>query len=105
MQFYKSAKAQEHAFLNSLSDLKKDSMDSGSSTSSDDESKRKINDKMNGLYFHADTAEGGLCTMAVGNEVVSGDSKAHNNDSRSEVSLCADELTAKVDSLNATLLS
>jgi len=60
---------------------------------------------MNGLCFHADTAEGGLCTMALGNEVVSGDSKAHSNDSGSEVSLCADELTAEVDSLNATLLS
>jgi len=105
MQFCKSAKAQERAFLDSLSDLEKDSMDSDSSTSSDDESKRKINDNMNGLCFHVDTTEGGLCTMALDNEVVSGDSKAHNNDSRSEVSLCADELTAKVNSLNATLLS
>jgi hypothetical protein len=60
-QFRKTAKAQEHAFLDSLSDLKKDS------TSSDDESEHKIKDKLNGLCFHTNTAKKGFCVMALDN--------------------------------------
>jgi hypothetical protein len=78
-EFLKKAKAHKRAFLNCLSDLKKDSTDSDSSTSSDNESKRKMKDKLSGLYFHADTTKQGLYTMAMdegvkpNKDVLSGD--------------------------------
>jgi hypothetical protein len=64
-EFLKKAKAHKRAFLNDLSDLKKDSTDSDSSTSSDNESKCKMKDKLSGLCFHADTTKQGLYTMAM----------------------------------------
>ena len=52
--YLKKAKAQEHAFLTSLSDLDNDTDDDHSSSpSSDDESKRKREDKLTGLCFIA----------------------------------------------------
>jgi hypothetical protein len=74
-EFIKKTKAHKRAFLDCLSDLEKDSTDSDSSTSSDNESKRKIKDKLSGLYFHADTTKQGLCTMTLGDEVEAGKDK------------------------------
>jgi hypothetical protein len=53
---------------------------------------------MNGLYFLVDTA-GGLCTMALGDDAMGSD------DSASEVSHSADDLTTEVEELTATLAS
>jgi hypothetical protein len=39
------------------------------SSSSDEEFKRRVEDKFNGLCFIADTT-GGLCTMALGDDAV-----------------------------------
>jgi hypothetical protein len=69
-EYLKKAKARDRAFLDSLSILEKDSTDSDSSTSSDNESKCKIKDKLSGLSFHADTTKQSFCTRALGDEVV-----------------------------------
>jgi hypothetical protein len=73
--FLKKAKAHNCSFLDCLSDLEKDSTNSDSSTSNDNESKRKIKDKLSGLCFHADTTKQGLCTTALGDEVEAGKGK------------------------------
>jgi hypothetical protein len=65
-KYFKKAKAQEHAFLASLSDLDNDTDDDRSSSpSSDDESKKTREDKLTGLCFVAKSIHGGYCTMAV----------------------------------------
>jgi hypothetical protein len=104
----KKAKAQEHDFLTSLSDLDIDFGDnhnSSSSSSKYDKPEKNVTEKLNGLCFFADTTEGGHYTMALGDEAVSGNSEAHDDDSKSEVSLFTDELVVEVDSLNTMLLS
>jgi hypothetical protein len=53
-EFLKKVKAHKRAILDCLNDLEKYPIDSDSSTSSDNESKHKIKDKLSGLYFHAD---------------------------------------------------
>jgi hypothetical protein len=78
-EFIKKTKAQKRAFLDYLSDLEKESTDSDSSTSSDNESKRKIMDKLSGLCFHADTAKQGLCTTALSDEVEAGKDKVETS--------------------------
>jgi hypothetical protein len=82
-EYLKKAKAHDRAFLDSLSDLEKDSTDNDSSTSSDNESKRKIKDKLSGLCFLADTTKQGFCTMALGDEVVRGNGEASDDDNMS----------------------
>jgi hypothetical protein len=86
-KFLKKAKAHKRAFLNCLNDLENDSTDSDSSTSSDNESKRKIKDKLSGLCFHANTTKQGFYTMSLGDEVVSGDVEARGDNSEFEVCL------------------
>jgi ferredoxin len=92
------AKIKEHAFLASLSDLDHDSDDVVSS-SSDEETERRVEDKLNGMCFIADTA-GGFCTMALGEDVVGA-----SDDSTSEVLPSADHLAAGIEELNAALVS
>jgi hypothetical protein len=110
--YLKKAKAHERAFLDSLSDLEKDSIDSDSSTSSGNESKRKIKDKLRGLCFHADTTKQGLYTTALGDEVEAGKGKveigkdeASSDDDTSHVSLSADELAVEAETLSASLIN
>jgi hypothetical protein len=57
--------------LTSLSNLDHDYNESASS-SSDEELERHVEDKLNGMCFIVDTV-GGLCTMALGDDVVGGD--------------------------------
>jgi hypothetical protein len=64
-KYLQKAKIKECLFLASLSDLDHDSDDVVSS-SSDEETERRVDDKLNGLCFIADTA-GGFCTMALCN--------------------------------------
>jgi hypothetical protein len=61
-KYFKKAKAQERAFLASLSDLDNDTNDDRSSSSSDDESERKRKDKMIRLCFVAGPTHVGFCT-------------------------------------------
>ena len=69
-KYLKMVKAQERAFLASLNDLNNDSGDGHSSSSlSDDESKKKMEEKMSGLYFFADSTHGGFWTMAIDDEM------------------------------------
>jgi hypothetical protein len=59
---------------------------------SDEETERRVKDKLNWLSFIADTA-GGLCTMALGEDAVStSDDKDIDNDTASEVLPYADDL-------------
>jgi hypothetical protein len=68
--YLKKAKAQERAFLASLSDLDNDTdTDHSSSPSSDDESERKHEDKLTGLWFVTGSTHGGFCTMTTDAEV------------------------------------
>lgn len=61
-KYLEKAKIKERAFLASLSNLDHDSDDVVSS-SSDEETERRVEDKLNGLCFIPD-ATGGFCTMA-----------------------------------------
>jgi hypothetical protein len=70
-KYLQKAKIKKCAFLASLIDLDHDSNDVVSS-SSDEETDRQAEDKLNGLCFNVDTA-GSLCTMALGDDVVGGD--------------------------------
>jgi hypothetical protein len=91
------------AFLSSLSDLNHNSDDS-SSSSNDDEHERWVKDKLNILSFLTDIL-GGLCTMALGEDMVDSGNKDTGDDSTSEVPLSTNDLAAEVEELNATLAS
>jgi hypothetical protein len=82
-KYLQMAKIKECAFLASPSNLDDDSDDVVSS-SSDKETERQVEDKLNGLCFITDTA-GGFCTMALGKDAVStGDDKDISDDTTSE---------------------
>jgi hypothetical protein len=103
MKYLQKAKIKEQAFLASLSDLDNDSNDT-SSSSSDEETDRRVKDKLDGLYFLVDTI-GGLWTMALGGDALGGDDKDIGEGSASEVTHLADDLAAEVEELTATLSS
>jgi hypothetical protein len=69
-KYHQKANIKERAFLASLSNLDQDSDDAASS-SSNEETERWVEDKLNGLCFIADTI-GGLCTRALGDDAVGG---------------------------------
>jgi hypothetical protein len=87
----------------SLSDLDHDS-DNVASSSSDEETKRWVEEKLNGPFFVIDTA-GGLCTMALGDDVVGDNMQDINDGSASEVSHFADDLTVEIEELNIALVN
>jgi hypothetical protein len=94
----------ECAFLASLSDLDHDS-DDVISSSSDEETERRVEDKLNELCFIANTA-GGFCTMALGEDAVgTSDDKDIIDDTTSEVLPFADDLATEIEDLNAALAS
>jgi hypothetical protein len=97
-KYLQKAKIKEHAFLASLGDLDHDSDDVVSS-SSDEETERRVEDKLNGLFFITDTA-GGFCTMALGHDAV-----GTGDDTTSEVLPSTDDLATKIEEPNATLAS
>jgi hypothetical protein len=103
-KYLQKANIKECAFLASLSNLDHDS-DDVISSSSDKETERWVEDKLNGLCFIADTA-GGFCTMALGEDAVStSDDKDIGHDTTSEVLPSADDLVAEIEELNAALAS
>jgi hypothetical protein len=59
-------------------------------------------EQLNRLCFIADSTHGGFCTMALGDEEI-GKGKALEDKCASQVSLSFDELSDKVDKLNAAL--
>ena len=94
-RFLKKTKAQQHAFLASLSDLDDSSDERASLSSSDDELERKVEDRLNGLCFY---------TMTLGDEETSKD-EAIIDDDTPKVLPCANKLVAEVDALSDALLS
>jgi hypothetical protein len=103
-KYLQKAKIKEHAFLASLSDLDHDSDDVVSS-SSDEETKRRVEDNLNMLCFIADTA-GGFCTMALGEDAVgTNEDKDIGDDTTSKVLPSADDLVAEIEELNDALAS
>lgn len=80
-QYCKTTKAYERAFLASLNDI--DSGDDTSSSSSDNESKSMVEDKLNGLCFLTDTIKKGFCGMVLDN-----DTTGNNDDHVSGDDLC-----------------
>jgi hypothetical protein len=97
-KYLQKAKIKECAFLASLSNLDHDSDDVVSSLS-DEEIERRVEDKLNGLCFIADTT-GGFCTMALGEDTVS-----TGDDTTSEVLPSVDDLAAEIEELNVALAS
>jgi hypothetical protein len=99
-KYLQKAKIKERAFLAPLSDLDHDSDDVVSSLS-DEDAKRRVEDKLNGLCFITD-ATGGLYTMALGEDVVgASDDKDIGDNTTSEVLPSADE----IEELNTALAS
>jgi hypothetical protein len=101
-KYHQKAKIKERAFLASLSDLNHDFNDVISS-SSDEETKRQVKDKVNEMCFITDTA-GDLCNMALGEDAVdTSDDKDISDNTTSEVLPSADDLASKIEELNTTL--
>ena len=104
--YLKKAKAQERAFLASLSDLDNDiDNDRSSSPSSDDEFERKHKDKLIGLCFVASSTHRGFCTMAIDAEEKASKDVAPINDDTTEVTPSVDYLVAELETMNDTLFS
>jgi hypothetical protein len=74
------------------------------SSSSDEETDRRVKDKLNGLYFLTYTA-GCLRTMALGDDAVGSDGQDISNNTNSKVSHSASDLTAEVEELTTALAS
>jgi hypothetical protein len=105
-KYLKKAKAQECAFLASLSDLDNDSDDDHSSSpSSDNESERKHEDKLTGLCFVTGSTHEGFYTMAVDEEVKASKDVASIDADTTEVNPSVDALIAKLDIMTNTLVS
>jgi hypothetical protein len=104
--YLKKAKAQERAFLAFLSDLDNDTDDDRSSSpSSDDESKRKCEDKLTGLCFIAGSTHRGFCTMEVDAEVMASKDVVPVDDDTTKVTPSIDYLVAELETMNYTLFS
>jgi hypothetical protein len=105
-KYLKKDKAQEHAFLASLSDLNNDTDDDrSSSSSSDDESKRKCKDKLARLCFVADSIHRGFCTMAIDTEVKASKDVVPIDGDTTEVTTSVDNLVVELDIITDTLMS
>ena len=104
--YLKKAKAQEHAFLASLSDLDNDTDDDrSSSSSSNNESERKRENKLTRLCFITGSTHGGVCTMAVDDEVKANKDVVPVDDDTTEVTPSVDALVAKLETMNDNLFS
>ena len=104
--YLKKAKAQERAFLTSLSDLDNDfDDDRTSSTLSDDESERKHEDKLTRLCFIAGSTHGGFCAMVVDDEVKANKHVVPIDDDTTKVTPFVDALVAELEPMSDTLFS
>jgi hypothetical protein len=97
------AKIKECYFLTSIIDLNHN-FDNTTSSSSDEETDRWDEDKLNGLCFIIDTI-GSLCTMALGDDAVGSNGQDIGDISTSAVSHSADDLVAEVEELTTILAS
>jgi hypothetical protein len=105
-KYLKKVKAQECAFLTSLSDLDNNlNDDRSSSPSSDDESERRREDKLTGLCFIADSIHGGFCTMAMDDAVKPSKHVVLSDDNTTNVKPTIDALVAELDIMVDTLFS
>jgi hypothetical protein len=105
-KYFKKAKAQEHAFLASLSDLDNDTDDDRSSSpSSDDESEKRHEDKLTRLYFIAKSIHGGYYTMAVDEGVKPNKDVLPGDDDSIDVKPTVDALIIELDIMTDTLIS
>jgi hypothetical protein len=106
-KYFKKAKAQERAFLASLSVLDNNTDDdrSSSSPSSDDESEKRREDKLTGFCFVAKSIHRGYCTMAVNEGVKPNKDVLPDDDDATEVKPSVDALIAKLDVMIDTLMS
>jgi hypothetical protein len=106
-RYFKKAKAQEHAFLASLSDLNNDTDDdqSSSSPSSDDESEKRRVDKLTELCFVAKPIHGGYYTMAMDEGVKPNKDMLLRDDDSTEVKPTVDALIVELDIMTDTLIS
>jgi hypothetical protein len=94
-KYLQKAKIKECVFLASLSDVDHDS-DDASSSFSDEETHKRVKDKLNELFFLTNIA-GGFCTMAFGDDAVGGHDQDIGDGSASDVSHSTDDLTAEAE--------
>jgi hypothetical protein len=104
-KYFKKAKAQERAFLASLSDLDNNTDDDRSSSSSDDQSEKRREDKLTGLCFVAKSIHGGYYTMAVDEGVKLNKDMLPGTDDSTEVKPIIDALIIELDIMTDTLMS
>jgi hypothetical protein len=105
-KYFKKAKAQERAFLASLSDLDNDTDDDrSSSSSSDDESEKRHENKLARLCFIAKSIHEGYCTIAVDEGVKPNKDVLPGDDDSIEVKPSVDALIAELDIMTNTLIS
>jgi hypothetical protein len=106
-KYFKKAKAQERAFLTSLSNLDNDTDDDRSSfsPSSDDESEKRHEDKLTGHCFVAKSIHRGYCTMAVDEGVKPNKDVLPGGDDATEVKPSVDALIAELDVMTDALMS
>jgi hypothetical protein len=106
-KYFKKAKAQERAFLASLSDLDNDTNDdrSSSSSSNDDKSEKRHEDKLTELCFVAKSIYEGYCTMAMDKGMKPNKDVLPDNNDTTEVKPTVDALIAKLDVMTDALMS
>jgi hypothetical protein len=105
-KYFKKAKAQERAFLASLSDLDNNTDDDRSSSpSSDDEFEKRHEDKLTGLCFITKSIHRGYCTMAVDEGVKPNKDVLSDDDDSTEVKPSVDALITVLDIMTDTLMS
>jgi hypothetical protein len=103
-KYLNKAKPLEHPFRISLSDLDINPNNINTSSSlSDDEFKRNVKDKLNGLLHLRHQKK--FRTMALNDKMVSSDNNASNGDSNPEVPLSTHEMATKIDTLYVSLMS
>jgi hypothetical protein len=102
-KYLHKAKIKERTIFASLSDLDHDSDDT-SSSSCGEELERRVEDKLNRLCFFADIV-GGLCTMALVEDMVGSGDKDIDDDSTFKVSLSTNDLATEVDEMTTALAS
>jgi hypothetical protein len=98
-KYFKKAKAQERAFLASLSNLDNNTDDDHSSSLSDDESEKRREDKLTGLCFVANPIHGGYCTMAMDEGVKPNKDVLPGDDDSTEVKPTVNALIAEFDTM------
>ena len=103
-KYLKKKKAEEQAFLSSLSDIELLDDEQASSSDEDEVEKKKIEDKFNGLCFFTSPEHGGFCTMAIEDEEHGGTGDAQEDSTSTEVPSSIESLSTELESMGDALV-